>query len=309
MLRLIFLISLLVNIVCTACHEHGSRVLFHQIIRDEAIHLSSSCRGSLQNVLSSSNPAHEDWAITMLSSLAHGAPDLKSGKFANFGDLDNCIQIQRSDFHGKYCLYREHFNLSDPSSIPHVPFEQQKFFKLETIAGSLCLPSVCTDQEVSVIVQKHVALAGTRIEMRGGCQTMESNHEPRLWQEESVFRGILVAWIVVLLSATLVSNCIDSDFLKCFSILENARNVFKKEPDAAYDFLYGFRYYFLIIACWLHIFNMFIFFSPLALVNYLAYRTSLSPGFKILYCNFSHAMSANILWSGEPKERTIPRHP
>lgn len=293
MLLLVCTLILIENVVFGDASNSGP---LDRVIHDQDIHVSPQCNASLQRVLSASG--REEWARIMFSSLEPGALDIRSRRLVDFGDFDACIQIREAGVHGKYCLFRHHFNWSDPSS-QVVPFSHRQFFKLETMAGSVCLPATCSDQEILVIVQKYLALEGTRTEIRAGCETMDRIRDPETWDEESMFRKILIAWIAILLSATLLSVRINSRFLKCFSIVRNTQLVFQEERKSPYDFLYGFRYYFLIVACWLHIFNMFIFFSPLALMNFVNYRTTLSPGVKIVFCNFSHAMGANLVWSGE----------
>lgn len=280
-----------------------------QVLRDEDLPLTLKCKASLGQLLFSLLRGQE-WAKKMSASVRHRPPDIRSGQLADFGDFDSCISIQQPDLklQGKYCLYRQHFNFADAATIELMskkPAGFSKLFNLETVAGSVCMPSSCADHEIEGIVQKYLASEGTRIEIRAGCETLDRIHSPDQANEESLFQWILIIWVVFIFVATCLAPTLESEFLKCFSVTENTSQILKKDTSSnnsagrEYEFLYGYRFLYLIIASAMHIFELQIFWSPLAVINIANYRSNHSWMLKMVAGHFSHSMGSNFVWAGE----------
>ena len=278
-----------------------------QVLRDEDLGLALECRSSLGQLLFSLLRGQE-WAKKMSASVRHRPPDVRSGQLADFGDFDSCIGIQQPEFQGKYCLYRQHFNFAHASTINLMASKPAGFrdiFHLETVAGSICMPSSCSDREVEAIIQKYLAAEGTRIEIRAGCETSDRIHSPDQANEESVFQWIFILWVVFIFLATCLAPTLESEFLKCFSVTENTSQILKRETNSSnsagreYEFLYGYRFLYLIIASCMHIFELQIFWSPLAVINIANYHSNHSWMMKMMAGHFSHSMGSNFVWAGE----------
>ena len=284
----------------------GQRLLV-QVIRDQQLGLRPACQSSLINLLFSDFLGKE-WAKRMTESLSHRPPDLRSSRLADFGDFDSCIGIQEPRIQGKYCLYRQHFDLTSPATsdlLRHKPPGFSLFFRLETLAGSLCLPASCSDQEVLRITQKYLVLPGTRAEIRSGCETLERIWDPELAKEEWVFQVILLVWVSFVVLATTLAPTLDSKVLRCFSLTENAARVLSSGSGSSsssdrrdFAFLYFYRFLFLVVAAMMHVFQIQIFWSPLAVINVANYRSSHAWLLKMMAAHPSHSMGSNLVWAG-----------
>ena len=133
------------------------------IIEDTDLDLSTECYASFALVssvvlnTSARLPRQANWPHIMSSSIDSTPPDLRSLQMGNWADYDSCLRINTPFFTGKYCLYRQNFNFSHPSTdrlFSSLPKDYPDFFKLETVSGSVCIPSVCTDSEAQRILQK-----------------------------------------------------------------------------------------------------------------------------------------------------------
>lgn len=118
----------------------------------------------------------------VLTSFKHVPPLLKSGLLADFGEYETCIAVSDArvindtsvsdgivcddstgycndpnHFVGKYCLYQQFFDTIPPKN-PILeakngsPEDYYKFLKFESLTGSICLPSTCSDEEITVIL-------------------------------------------------------------------------------------------------------------------------------------------------------------
>lgn len=117
----------------------------------------------------------------VLTSFKHIPPLLKSGHLADFGDYETCLAVDHSveaingvsnsddcddstgscngqdHFVGKYCMYQQFFDTIPPkNSILQAKDgsskEYYEFLKFESLTGSICLPSTCSDAEITVIL-------------------------------------------------------------------------------------------------------------------------------------------------------------
>ena len=274
------------------------------VVSDRKLNLTTTCRTSLIHLKESLN-AGQEWAKMMSSSIKHRAPDIRSGQLADFGDFDSCISIHRPEIAltGKYCLYRQHFNLSHAAHISLIskkPSGFHKMFRLETVAGSICMPSLCRDDEVEMMVQKYLSLPGTRTEIRSGCETMDRMRDQSLADEESVYLTCLILWVIFVFLATCLASTLESDFLKCFSISDNTSQIVRDDGSGEHSFLYGYRFLFLVVACAMHIFELQIFWSPLVVINIYHFDSIPYSGLtKMIAAHFSHSMGSNFVWAGE----------
>lgn len=171
--------------------------LLDRIIEDENVHLSTQCLQSLKYLRESLDSLPEaEWPVQMASSLLALPPDFRAGrKLANFGEYDTCLGINTdirpsptsslppstgkngsgekavvqgkespgnwargAHFIGQYCLYRQHYNLSDASVTKMFsckPRNYERFLaSTETVTGSVCLPSTCNLQDVHALISK-----------------------------------------------------------------------------------------------------------------------------------------------------------
>lgn len=171
-----------------------STELLDRIVNDHKLPLSRECHNSLLYLRESLDELDEaQWPSQMANSLLAVPPDIRAGRnLANFGEYDTCLSIntnqqsnkerqvaltgerlslrQMSDdvssqvsrrgiyFTGQYCLYRQHFNFTDPNVIRMLsskPAKYEVFLKTcETVAGSVCLPSTCDQQDVLSVISK-----------------------------------------------------------------------------------------------------------------------------------------------------------
>lgn len=135
--------------------------VLESVLSDNSLQLSSRCFEALTHIHSvvktPSLYPEVNWPHFMAESIASIPPDVRTKQMANWGDFDYCLSIQTDSFGaGKYCLYRQHFNFSLESTqhlFSSLPKDFAQFFRLETVSGSICLPSTCSDQEAYKIIQ------------------------------------------------------------------------------------------------------------------------------------------------------------
>ena len=137
--------------------------ILESVLNDSSLQLSSECLKALTHVHSVvTRPSNEpeakvNWPFIVANSIASVPPDVRTKQMANWGDFDSCLSIQTDSFVGKYCLYRQHLNFSLQSTqhlFSSLPKDFPLFFRLETVSGSICLPSACSDDEVLRLIQK-----------------------------------------------------------------------------------------------------------------------------------------------------------
>ena len=308
MLRLVLLFfAFFSNIRHLTATNSADHQFLTNVLSDQDLDLALGCRASLDQ-LKSSHLGGKEWAVKMLASVRHRPPDVRSGQLADFGDFDSCIGIQQPEFQGKYCLYRQHFNFAHASTINLMASKPAGFrdiFHLETVAGSICMPSSCSDREVEAIIQKYLAAEGTRIEIRAGCETSDRIHSPDQANEESVFQWIFILWVVFIFLATCLAPALESEFLKCFSVTENTSQIMRREVSNGnhreYEYLHGYRFLYLMIAAGVHVFAIPIFYSPLAVINLANYHSNHNWLLKMMAAHFSHSMGSNFVWAGMHK--------
>ena len=160
--QLVSLIFILLTIPVSGKISPLSFSVLEAILGDSSLRLSSKCLKALTYVdsvvtRSSNQPEGEgNWVFIVAGSIASVPPDVRTKQMANWGNFDSCLAIQTDSFVGKYCLYRQHFNFSLQSTqdlFSSFPKDFPLFFKLETVSGSICLPSTCSDQEAHRIIQ------------------------------------------------------------------------------------------------------------------------------------------------------------
>lgn len=138
--------------VSSVTEYQASLQVLESILKNDTIDLSYSCLQSLMVVKQTLKFDNESWPLLMTTSILYNRPpDIRRGIGANFGSFDSCLSIETTNFTGKYCLYRTHFNLSDSSvqrSLASKPNGYSDFLRFETSAGSICLPSTCSDSDV-----------------------------------------------------------------------------------------------------------------------------------------------------------------
>lgn len=287
-------------------HDHNI-LLLNRLIVDP--NLSPGCRSSLTDVRTSLSQG-EDWSFRMASSFSHVPPDVRSPHLVDMGHFDSCLAISQPGFKGKYCLYRQHFNLSHESTariMSKMPDNFQKFLKLETVAGSICLPSKCSDHEiVQHILQPYMVLPGTQAEVRMGCESNDQEDEGRNTRrseearEERVFQLMLGAWVLFVLVASFLSKRRpDNSFLSCFRLRKNMDNVFAPtDRQQEHAFMYGYRMLFLTTATMMHVSHMQVHWSPLTITNLVHHNGSKNWFMNIAGSHFSHSMCSSITWGG-----------
>ena len=134
-----------------------------------------------------------------------------------------------------------------------------------------------------------------------GCGTLQLIQEPESAAQESIFQWILISWILFVLLATFLASSLDSEWLHCFSVSENAANILSRENSGReeHEFLFGYRFVYLCVACAMHVFELQIFWSPLAIINIATYHSQHSWFLKMTAAHFNHSMGSSFVWAGE----------
>ena len=276
----------------------ASTELVGQFVKEKG--LSNACRTSLVQLLSS---PHSSWSQVMLLSLGHTPPSLMSESLADFGDFDSCIQIQEETFSGKYCLYRQHHDMNSSNFkrlITQLPPDFEKFLATETVAGSLCLPSTCSDDEIIALIQKFMVKNGARVEIRTGCETIDRIFSTETIEDQPFFQMTLVAYLLFLSIASISSEMFDSEFLRCFSVHRNAASLFEFKRIAATnrDFTSGWKFIFYWMACMCHFFHLLFFWTPLALINFAKNSPDINTQIKGMADNRTAFVGSSLSFSG-----------
>ena len=178
-----------------------------------------------------------------------------------------------------------------------------------------------------------IAEPHTTIEIKeDGCDVTDDSGKE--WREELVWQVILLCWIVFLSLATWATYQRDDDeedsaidsgvrksssefldtsdvvpvqtiqrqkdrdsWLNCFSIQENNRILFEGSSSKDdYPFIYTYRFVFLFFATGVHVFQVSIFWSSMALVNVINYHNNNI--FGMINTHFSNGMGLNFVWAG-----------
>ncbi|XP_075209807.1 nose resistant to fluoxetine protein 6-like [Lycorma delicatula] len=104
------------------------------------------CLTTLKNYYQAVVKTHELWALKMYDASSGTPPGFLTGNIQEMGSYDECVEIiQRSnEFVGQYCIIK----LNDTSS----PLQHHITLKGFPVSYSLCVPSVCSSQNIQNII-------------------------------------------------------------------------------------------------------------------------------------------------------------
>ncbi|XP_075211143.1 nose resistant to fluoxetine protein 6-like [Lycorma delicatula] len=104
------------------------------------------CLTKLENYYQAVIKTHELWALKMYDASSGTPPGFLTGNIQEMGSYDECVEIihTQNEFVGQYCI----IELNDTSS----PLQDHISLKGIPVSYSLCVPSVCSAQNIQNII-------------------------------------------------------------------------------------------------------------------------------------------------------------
>ncbi|XP_075210578.1 nose resistant to fluoxetine protein 6-like [Lycorma delicatula] len=104
------------------------------------------CLTTLQNYYQAVIKTHELWALKMYDASSGIPPGFLTGNIQEMGSYDECVEVihKPDDFIGQYCIIK----LNDTS----LPLQDHITLKEIPVSYSLCVPSVCSAQNIQNII-------------------------------------------------------------------------------------------------------------------------------------------------------------
>ncbi|XP_075210583.1 nose resistant to fluoxetine protein 6-like [Lycorma delicatula] len=225
-----------------------------ELSKDKLSGNMTHCLTTLQNYYQAVIKPHELWALKMYDASSGTLPGFLTGNIQEMGSYDECVEIihRSNEFVGQYCIIK----LNDTSS----PLQDHITLKEIPVSYSLCVPSVCSAQNIQNIINVGVKAMNLNLSFTTEEQTcFRRNRKPLSisdWFAISTFTLIMGLCIIATVYE-LYFQPFSSDKLHgaitSFSLHTNGHlllNVVKSHESM--DVLYGLRFLIMVWIILLH---------------------------------------------------------
>ncbi|KAI1302408.1 hypothetical protein HDE_02574 [Halotydeus destructor] len=209
------------------------------ILQDSLKYVQAECRHSIEGLVQAIQ-RNESWAQSFGQSWFKLHHSISNDLSSDFGDFDKCIAIRHDaeNYQGKYCLAQ---------------FTGTKGKESKTQRLGFCVPSTCTDDEISAYLGKRILEHNVTI--YGECQTSLQDID----EDITVITAqcVLGAYLSCIVLATILchTNC-GPKWLSWFDLIANFKSAFagqkNQSPVRRTAILDAIKFNMVVSSMWLH---------------------------------------------------------